>query len=149
MLRICIYCQSPFRPHQKVPNQKFCSSAKCQTARRMRWQKQKLRKDDDYKKNQARAQNAWAKRNPEYWRNYRENHPEYVKRNRMLQKKRNIKSRHSFNYPEINSHMIAKMDELNGKFKLISGFYMLYPITSGKIAKMDKMLVKIELISRG
>jgi hypothetical protein len=115
----------------------------------MRWQKQKLRKDDDYKKNQARAQNAWAKRNPEYWRNYRENHPEYVKRNRMLQEKRNIKSRHSFNYPEINSHMIAKMDELNGKFKLISGFYMLYPITSGKIAKMDKMLVKIQLISRG
>ena len=45
--------------------------------------------------------------------------------------------------------MIAKMDALNSKFELISGYYMLYPIASGKIAKMDKMLVKIELISRG
>ena len=147
MLRICIHCQSPFRPHQKVPNQKFCSSAECQTARRMKWQKQKIKKDDDYKKNQARAQKAWAKNNPEYWRNYRESHPEYVRRNRMLQKKRNIKSRLGFNCPEISSQVIAKMDELHPKYHLISGYYMLYPIKSGKIAKMDEMLVKIEIIS--
>ena len=146
MLRICIHCQSPFRPHHKVPNQKFCSNTKCQTARRLIWQKQKLKKDEDYKKNQAIAQKAWAKRNPEYWRNYRKNHPEYVRRNRMLQKRRNFRSRQRIKYPEINDQIIAKMNELDVKSNLLSGYYMLYPITNGKIAKMDKMLVKIELI---
>ena len=114
----------------------------------MIWQKQKLKKDEDYKKNQAIAQKAWAKRNPEYWRNYRKNHPEYMRRNKMLQKRRNFRSRHRLNFPEINDQMIAKMDELGGKSKLLSGYYMLYPITNGKIAKMDEMLVKIELISK-
>ncbi len=148
MLRICIQCQSPFRPHIKVPNQKVCIKKKCQKARRLLWQKQKLQKDDDYKKNQTMAQKAWIKKNPDYWRNYRENHPDYVKRNRILQRKRNFKTRHGVKHLENKTPMIAKMDELIEKSSLISGYYMLYPIAGRRIAKMDEMLVKIEVITR-
>ena len=44
---------------------------------------------------------------------------------------------------------IAKMDEYEGKNGLISGYYALYPIHIDRIAKMDGMLVKIEIITRG
>ena len=94
------------------------------------------------------AQKAWIKKNPDYWRNYRENHPDYVKRNRILQRKRNFKTRHGVKYLEDKTLTIAKMDELIEKSSLISGYYMLYPIAGRRIAKMDEMLVKIEVITR-
>ena len=149
MLRICIYCQSPFRPHVKVPSQKVCFNHDCQKARRKEWQRRKIQNDDDYKKNQAIAQKAWATRNPDYWRNYRRAHPEYVERNRRQQKRRNIRSRYSPNLLENDPKMIAKMDDLKGKSCIISGYYMLYPISTGRIAKMDEMLVKIEVVATG
>ena len=43
--------------------------------------------------------------------------------------------------------MIAKMDDLKGKSYIKSGYYMLSPISTGKIAKMDEILVKIEVIA--
>ena len=109
MLRICVSCHSPFRPHVKVPKQKFCSQLKCQKARRKEWQRRKIQNDEDYKNNQAIAQKAWASRNPEYWQNYRSAHPEYVERNRRLQKKRNIRSRYSLSLSENDPELIAKI----------------------------------------
>jgi hypothetical protein len=148
MLRICIYCQSPFRPHVKVPSQKVCFNHDCQKARRKEWQRRKIKNDDDYKRNQSNAQKAWTKRNPEYWQNYRSAHPEYVERNRRQQKIRNIRSRYSLILSENDPKMIAKMNDLKGKSSIKSGYYMLYPISTGEIAKMDEILVKIDVISK-
>lgn len=86
MLRTCNYCQSLFHPHKKVPSQKFCSKNKCQKARWRQWQKQKMQNDVDYKKNQQEAQKEWCKKNPDYWRSYRKNHPGYVERDEVFQK---------------------------------------------------------------
>ena len=147
MLRICIYCKSSFRPHVKVPRQKVCSKQSCQKARRKEWQRSKMQNDDDYKKNQAFARKIWATRNSEYWRNYRSTHPEYVERNRRLQKRRNIRSRYSLSFSETDPKMIAKMDDFRDKYCLNSGYYMLHPISKDKIANMDEMLVKIEVIA--
>ena len=145
MLHICKYCQSSFRPHPKVPHQKFCSRETCQKARRRLWQKMKLQNDDDYKQNQKDAQQAWTKKNPNYWRIYRKNHPLYVARNKILQKKRNIKSRHGLTKSQIDPHMIAKMDELAPRSNIVSGYYRLSPVVAGNVAKMDAILVKIDL----
>ena len=148
MLRICRYCQSPFRPHPKVPIQKYCSSETCQKARRRKWQKQKMQSDEDYKKNQREALSAWRKNNLGYWRRYRTNHPAYVEKNRMLQKKRNAKIRQRSKRQGGRVDRIAKMDELEQRNALGSGYYMLYPVALGQIAKMDEMLVKIDVISK-
>jgi len=147
MLRICIYCKSPFRPHQKVPGQKVCFNHNCQKTRRKEWQRKKIQNDDDYKKNQAIAQKAWAARNPEYWKNYRSAHPEYVERNRRLQKRRNIRYRYNLNLSKNDPKMIGKMDDLTDKSHINSGYYTLYPISTERNAKMDKMFVKIEVIA--
>jgi hypothetical protein len=131
MIRICKHCQSPFRPHYKVPDQKYCSSRTCQKARRREWQKQKLQEDDAYKENQRDAQLAWQKKNPDYWRNYRNKHPDYVERNRRMQKKRNYNSRHGRNSHDAKEQMIAKMDEIIEKSNVNSVYYRLYPIIVG------------------
>ena len=147
MLRICLNCRSPFRPHPKVPNQKFCSQRECQRARRTIWQRQKRQRDDDYKANQLIAQKNWIKNHPEYWKTYRANHPEYVTRNNNLQKKRNLRYRRSLCLSKGSDGANVKMDKLIRQSSLISGYYMLYPIGSDTIAKMDALMVKIDLIS--
>ena len=40
------------------------------------------------------------------------------------------------------------MDEYDQKNNLLSGYYTLYPIHVDKIAKMDAILVKIEVIPK-
>jgi len=149
MLRICKNCLSPFRPHYKVPNQKYCSSDTCQKARRREWQRKKRHNDDDYKKNQYEAQKSWSSKNPDYWRKYREQHPGYVERNKRLQKKRYVKSVIASRKMEPRSKKIAKMDDLNQETHIKSGYYMLYPVDIGKIAKMDPLVVEINVITVG
>jgi hypothetical protein len=146
MLRVCVHCHSPFRPHTKVASQKYCSGTACQTARRRQWQKRKLQNDEDYRKNQRDAQRIWRKNNPDYWKKYRMDHPEYADRNRSFQIKRNLKARGDPRNLDTNPDKIAKMDDLSKNNSLTSGYYMLYPVAVGKIAKMDEMLVKIDLI---
>jgi hypothetical protein len=147
MIRICKYCQSPFRPHQKVPHQKYCSSETCQKARRRRWQRQKRLNDDDYRENQYQAQQTWIKKTPDYWKNYRKKNPEYVERNKRLQKKRYAKSKIVLHDSRSLNPVIVKMDDLNQKSNINPGYYMLYPVDVDNIAKMDPLLVRIDVIS--
>jgi len=83
-----------------------------------------------------RAQQAWSHRNPDYWRNYRESHPEYAERNRALQLERNAKAlaRHD-----------AKMDASGPVIPLPSGVYHLSLVTDAEIAKMDVWIVEIRV----
>ena len=67
-----------------------------------------------------RAQQAWTQRNPNYWRGYRESHPDYVERNRVLQRDRNAR---------VQADKIAKMDASNSKLALPSGMYHLSLVT--------------------
>ena len=147
MLRICKNCHSPFRPHYKVPGQKYCSSDTCQKARRRNCQRQKRLDDDDYRKNQDEAQKTWSSKNPDYWQRYREQHPEYVERNKRQQRKRYAKSKNASLHPESEIQKIAKMDDLIQKSHIKPGYYMLYPADGSNIAKMDPLLVRIEVIT--
>lgn len=69
--KICACCGQPFTPRPQVPDQTFCSAPACQRERRLRWQRDKLQSDPDYRDNQSRSQRAWLDRNPDYWRMYR------------------------------------------------------------------------------
>lgn len=71
MNRICVNCGTPFQPRPQVPNQAYCSSPKCQRARKLRWQQDKLRSDPLYRESQRDAQRAWLSRHPGYWVTYR------------------------------------------------------------------------------
>lgn len=147
MPRICKSCGRRFRPYATVPRQRYCSRIVCQKARRKAWQKEKLSSDKLYKENQADAQKAWREKNQNYWQQYRINHPEYVKRNRELQRVRNCRRSKRLKGFSTGRPRIAKMDELTDQNNAISGYYRLVPIDVNGIAKVDELLVKIEVIT--
>ncbi len=134
----CIACGQPFKPRPQIPQQSYCSSPDCQRERRRQWQRDKLQSDSDYQDNQARAQQAWNQRNPDYWREYRASHPKYVERNRALQQERNAKAMVA---------PIAKTDASTPVIPLPSGIYHLRLATEDGIAKMDVWTVEITVHS--
>lgn len=62
----CVACGQPFQPHPQVLQQSYCAAPDCQRERRRQWQRVKLQTDADYQNNQARAQQTWSQRNPDY-----------------------------------------------------------------------------------
>ena len=104
----CAACGERFSPCRHVPDQQYCSKPACQRERRRRWQREKLRRDPDYRANQAVAQRRWCERYRDYWRKYRQSHPDYTARNRARQRERN--RNRDFNATAPLLVPIAKMD---------------------------------------
>jgi hypothetical protein len=134
-----------FTVYAHVPNQQYCSEGICQNQRRQKWRKQKMASDKDYKANQCDAQKRWCGKNPDYWGRYRDEHPDYVQRNRQLQRLRN--ARRSADNRQCGP--IAKRYALTEKKTDISGYYKMIPADEQLIAKSDVSVVKLELISVG
>jgi len=102
------------------PLQTYCASASCQRERRRRWQQARRQSDPDYRDNQSRAQDAWAARQPDYWCEYRQTHPQYSERNRRLQQERDSRRR---------ERLLAKMDVSTRETPVPTGIYRLTPVT--------------------
>ncbi|WP_446326583.1 hypothetical protein ACRHRD_17565 [Burkholderia pseudomallei] len=136
--RPCLACGNAFVPLPHVPRQRYCSSKACQRARRRDWQNHRLRIDEDYRDNQARAQVKWRAGHPDYWREYRATHPVYRDRNRSMQQLRN--TRRSF-------APIANMDVNGPPRPLGSGFYVLRDANEAGVAKMNEWTVHIAVLA--
>lgn len=135
--RKCTACGRKFKKRSHG-RQSYCSEAKCQRERRRRWQNKKRKSDPDYKDNQSRAQQAWIKRNPSYWTEYRQKNPEYSSRNRRLQQERRQNKK---------TAPVAKMDVAEKNSQIPSGTYLLIPASINGVAKMDVWTVEIKFIS--
>lgn len=164
-IKRCAACGNEFQPRNQVQNQTFCSASECQRERRRRWQRDKLQADPDYRDNQARAQRAWMDRNPDYWREYRDAHPKYVKRNRNRQRTRGTQPQNPLIAKMDVSALpqtlpsgvyclrpvavpdIAKMDVLEAHQSFPSGIYHIRPVIDSGVAKMDAWTVEITLLS--
>lgn len=133
--RRCSACGELFTPRPQTPDQQYCSAFQCQRVRKYRWQKERMHSDPDYRQNQIQAQVGWAARNPDYWREYRNQHPDYAKRNRELQRVRNRKT-----------PGIAKMDAGNSAHPFPSGLYRLSPVGAGEFAKMAACTVALTFL---
>jgi len=123
-------------PRQKG-HQKFCGEPACQRVRKALWQKNKMQTDATYRAQQLDCLQKWRKERPldRYQHQYRQTHPEYVEENRRKQRLRNRK-RHS----EALSEMIVKIDALS---RIESDTYIMKPLTSEKIVKMDALVVEL------
>ena len=145
--RRCGHCGRFFTVCPRVgERQKFCGRQACQRFRKSQWTREKLKRDEAYRLNQADAQRLWRQKNPGYWREYRQRRAAYTERNREQQRERNRRLR-----PQGASLLqpIAKMDEIGGKERGISGIYSLSPVPAGAVANMDAILVEIRSISVG
>ncbi|GCC10055.1 hypothetical protein IPdc08_00075 [archaeon] len=136
---ICIHCGKEFSSNPRVKNQRYCGDRKCQTARRVRWYRGKMATDPDYRDNQKRCQKEWLDNHPGYYRKYRQEHPEYAERNRLLQLKRNAKRR-----SDSVSRLIAKIDALNtGIYSRKGELFRIIPQDGRLIAKIDALIARL------
>jgi endogenous inhibitor of DNA gyrase (YacG/DUF329 family) len=90
---ICLYCGKEVPRNTRIKNQKYCSAKECQQSRMRTWKNRQYKNNREYQKKSQASQMIWRKKYPadKYQRDYREAHPEYVIRNRELQRKRNKK----------------------------------------------------------
>jgi len=127
--------------------QDYCNAKKCQRARKAAWQRNKMDNDPHYRAKQIDCLNKWRKKRPldQYQKQYRQEHPDYVKKNRELQILRNQKRSKYLEYKKI-----VKMDTLK-KSSVKSNTYLMKPIkmdSSGKIVKMDALIVQLTDLQR-
>lgn len=130
----CACCGLPFHPVPQVPDQAYCSQPECQRVRRQRWYQQKLENDPDYRDNKQRSQRDWMDRNPDYWRQYRADNPEYTNRNRSRQRAK----------PALSEPAnIAKIDASNWPQALRPGIYRIRPLQSEQSGEFTAWTVEI------
>ena len=144
----CCHCGGYFIPDPRQKNPRYCSKPDCQRSRKAAWQRKKVHNDPDYRANQKRCQEDWRRAHPDYWKGYRQNHPDQAERNRDLQRVRNRKRNKAIDgqagsLSDRRASMIAKMDasqscETSGNTHF-SGQFWLVPV----IAKMDALKVNI------
>lgn len=153
--RRCAACHKHFHPRAQSPTQAFCAAAPCQRERKRRWQRAKRGADADYRENEARTSRHWHEQHPSYWRDYRRRHPEYTRRNRAQQRRRNQTRRAGgaarakpvpLAAPPAG---IANGDASAGKTIPLSGTYTLIPVREAGIANEDVWTAEISLLSAG
>ena len=137
--RWCTACGQQFTPRPQAQSQTYCAQASCQRARKRLWQRAKRKSDPDYLANQAQAQSAWSRRNADYWRSYRENHPAYVQRNREKQRQRSSKKKLA---------PVAKMDASSQSVVPPFGDYRITLLGPDGVAKMDTWIVRLSVLGR-
>jgi hypothetical protein len=133
----CAHCGRVVPANPRIRNQTHCNLEACRQEKKRLWQRKKMTTDPDYKANQRDCAKAWRDRNPDYWKDYRKNHPQAVERNRLKQQERNGTRR-----------KIAKMDTFGQVSEVSPGTYYLVPedVRDLVIAKMDTSVRKITLI---
>jgi len=123
--------------------QLYCGCKSCQQARKNAWERKKLKTDAGYYKKRKDQKATWHKNRPLYiyQRNYRETHPEYLKKNRFMQKIRN---------QNWNVSKIVKTDTSASMMLIESGLYEIRPYKTypgKKIVNTDALIVALRLHS--
>ena len=141
---VCRNCgeRNPANIRLKDTTQHYCSQKDCQRARKAAWQKDRMAEDPQYRSGQLECLRLWRKKRPldRYQEQYRQDHPDYVRKNRELQRLRNQKR---LKLPD--GQKIVKMDTLK-KLSDKSMTYIMNPFkmdASGKIVKMDALIVQL------
>jgi len=83
--RRCRYCEQVFQPSKYQPGQTVCTGGDCQRRRRADYHRQKITADPEYRQVCLDSPQKWRSGHPDYWRQYREQHPAAVERNRRQQ----------------------------------------------------------------
>lgn len=83
MKKLCPYCQRSFHPHPRVgTRQKTCGKPSCKKAGKAKNNARWRRNNPDYYRDDYARVKEWLAHHPHYLKSYRQNHPEYVQRDR-------------------------------------------------------------------
>ena len=136
----CLQCCKPVPRNPRIKKQKYCSSRLCQNTRRRSSGKKGSSSPSESGFLRKARNKRWRDTRPghEYQKQYRANHPEYVKRNREQQKERNKKR---LNDP---SSMIVKTYALL-THAAQDGMYPAFDVKNGKIVKTYTLLSQMQV----
>ena len=141
----CVCCRRSRPRNPRAKNQRYCGDKRCQQARKTKWEREKLQADPYYRINKKECQERWKQKNPDYWKQYRQAHSEYRRRNRRMQSRRD--QRISTGNGSGADHLV-KMDTLDDFLNDTAVSYFICP-AKNDLAKMDPLEVKIIPISTG
>lgn len=134
----CRCCGRRFRRNNRIKgnNQHYCNSQACQRKRKSEWAKQKYWNDESHriKKLAYTSEHKARTSRSEYQRDYRENHPEYVKRCRDSQRK-NYRKRVRKQVFE----NIVNLDALHGVNIRERGICVMYRVKEKNIVNLDAL----------
>lgn len=81
--KCCAICGKPFTPDARTRQfQKVCAKASCRRARKRLADQAWRAKNPGYGAGRVVKTRAWAEQYPDYWKRYRQDHPDYARRNR-------------------------------------------------------------------
>lgn len=81
----CLHCRYLFYPDPRCKNPKACSDPECQRKRRNASHKQWRDADPEVLSDRRATSRAWRRAHRGHKRAYRNDHPEYVEKNRRMQ----------------------------------------------------------------
>lgn len=130
---ICVSCKKPYKKNPRQKKQTYCSDPACQRARKAKWQRDQMRSNPTYRKDQMQAKRDWFDQHPNFWKIYRSKNPNKKLRNTLLQRKRNQQHQLKRLEKASEQNLIAKMDVLESNSYAALREYWMVPV----IAKMD------------
>ena len=138
----CHHCGKSVPRNPRIKKQKYCSGKLCQNARHLASTKIRARKSSESRSLRQARNKRWRNTRPayKYQSDYREKHPEYVKRNRDLQKNRN-KKRNKKSAP-----LIVKTYALSPQ-PLRDGVYTGFEVKNKKIVKTYALMSQMQVQS--
>ena len=157
----CQCCGKLVPRNLRIKNQKYCCAKECQQARMRRWKNIQYKKNCKYQKRSLAGQKVWRSKYPayQYQRDYRKTHPEYVMRNRDLQRKRNRKRQRDHSTMIVKTHALLLQPREDGVYTLsrvkknlivnrnalslqpsIDGAYALFKVKREKIVNRNALL---------
>lgn len=90
----CRACHQLYKPEPRsYRRQKTCSKESCKILWKRRYQKAWKLKDPLYWEESRVQQKLWREKHRDYWFKWRKEHPGYVKRNRLAQRRRDAQKR--------------------------------------------------------
>ena len=111
----CKSCHRYVPGNPRIKDQSYCKRTACQNERKSKWEKARIANDPGYKASRQKSKAKSRKKNPGYWAQRRARDPDYCKRNRELQKKRDQKRRERKTRSEAVQASIREADALNDK----------------------------------
>lgn len=142
---ICCYCKRLCLCNIRIKKgQRYCGNRTCQQARKNKWERDRLCRDEFYRLKRLSSKKDWyaTHRGDRYQDSYRRSHPSYVEVNRLSQHVRNtLRLALNASVPEI-----VKTDALNPASLIASGLYVILPYREAdvqKIVKTDALIVEL------
>jgi len=142
---VCLHCALEIQRNPRIKNgQKYCNARECQNARILSWKREKYAASIEYRKKCQKWQKDLGKRQPayQYQREYRAKNPDYVVRNRELQRKRDKNYRKTYRVDYLKN--LVNSNAFIGNLRS-GGIYVFIPGKWQKIVNSNALNVTVQL----